>query len=140
MATHVDDERREVSVLADLSQNGNLTNSQLVFLYKLVEGVASSSFGTHVANLAGVPPEVVQRAEVVSEDFAKQFKEKIEGNKTNKAVSAMPLTVQADFAYLFSLVLGKSDLPEEKVRRREVLKGLKAAVNGYLKHSASAAA
>ncbi|KAJ3556566.1 hypothetical protein NM688_g1958 [Phlebia brevispora] len=66
MSTLVDDEKRE-----------------LVFLYKLVEGVASSSFGTHVANLAGVPIEVVERADVVSKDFARQFKEKIEGRKKN---------------------------------------------------------
>jgi DNA mismatch repair protein MSH6 len=104
-----------------------------VFLYKLVAGVASSSFGTHVANLAGVPTEVVQRAEIVSENFAKQFKEKMESNK-NKVASTMPLAVQADFAYLFSLALGKADLPEDNVRRREILNGLKASVNGYLRH------
>jgi len=39
-------------------------------LYKLINGVASSSFGAHVAHLAGVP-HVVRRAEV---DFAKKFK------------------------------------------------------------------
>ncbi|GJE94869.1 MutS family DNA mismatch repair protein [Phanerochaete sordida] len=122
MATHVDDEKRE-----------------LVFLYKLVEGVASSSFGTHVANLAGVPPEVVQRAEVVSDDFAKQFKEKMQAGKQG-STSRLPLSVQADFAYLFSLVTGKAELPADKVRRREVLKVLKAAAKGYLDHSTAAAA
>ncbi|KAJ7929330.1 muts domain V-domain-containing protein [Mycena leptocephala] len=49
MATIVDEEKRDI-----------------VFLYKLVEGVATSSFGTHVANLAGVPLEVVERADVIS--------------------------------------------------------------------------
>src|ERR1700691_1074012 len=65
--------------------------SQLVFLYKLVEGVASSSFGTHVANLAGVPIEVVKRAEVVSEDFARQFKEKLEGKQRKSSTARLPL-------------------------------------------------
>ena len=112
----------------------------MVFLYKLVEGVASSSFGTHVANLAGVPQEVIQRAEIVSEDFAKQFKEKMEGSKKGGAASRLPLPVQADFAYLFSLATGKAELPTDKVRRREVLKVLKAAAKGYLSHAAAATA
>ncbi|KAI8976662.1 DNA mismatch repair protein Msh6 [Trametes punicea] len=114
METLVDDEKRE-----------------LVFLYKLVEGVASSSFGTHVANLAGVPLPVVERAEVVSRDFAKHFREKIEGKK-NKASGRLPLTAQADFAYLCKLATGAIELPEDKVRRREILGVLKGAVKGCL--------
>ncbi|GBE83778.1 DNA mismatch repair protein [Sparassis crispa] len=110
METMVDDEKRE-----------------LVFLYKLVKGVASSSFGTHVASLAGVPEEVVKRADVVSKDFAMQFKEKIEGKK-NQAAGRLPLVAQADFAYLYKLATGKCEMSEDKVRQREVLKGLKAAV------------
>ena len=106
---------------------------QLVFLYKLVEGVASSSFGTHVANLAGVPIEVVERADVVSKDFARQFKEKIEGKKKNKGASILPLTAQADFAYLCNVALGKGELPSDKVRQVEILKGLRGAVLGCLK-------
>ena len=116
METLVDDEKRE-----------------LVFLYKLVNGVATSSFGTHVANLAGVPIEVVERADVVSKDFAKQFKEKIEGKRKSKGGSVVPLTAQADFAYLFGVAMGKRSLPADKVRQREVLKGLKAAVSSCLK-------
>ncbi|KAI0764567.1 DNA mismatch repair protein Msh6 [Trametes elegans] len=121
MDTLVDDEKRE-----------------LVFLYKLVEGVASSSFGTHVANLAGVPLEVVERAEVVSRDFAKHFKEKIEGKK-NKATGRLPLAAQADFAYLYKLATGTISMPEDKVRRREVLKVIKGAVKGCLQDGVAAA-
>ena len=112
---------------------------QLVFLYKLVEGVASSSFGTHVANLAGVPLEVVERAEVVSRDFAKHFKEKIEGKK-NKASGRLPLVAQADFAYLYKLATGAIEMPQDAVRRREVLKVLKGAVSGCLKECDAAVA
>ncbi|KZV87127.1 hypothetical protein EXIGLDRAFT_210105 [Exidia glandulosa HHB12029] len=106
MATRVDDEKRE-----------------LVFLYKLVEGVATGSFGTHVASLAGVPSDVVERAEVISADFATKFKKKIEG----KTRSALPLPVQADFAYLTKLVSGLS-LPDDETRRREVLKTIRQTV------------
>ncbi|TDL25149.1 DNA mismatch repair protein Msh6 [Rickenella mellea] len=111
MSTLVDDEKCE-----------------LVFLYKLIDGIASSSFGTHVANLAGVPMEVVKRAEVVSNDFARQFKERIEGKRT----STLPLVAQADFAYLVGVATGKTSLPESKVLRGEVLKCLQKTVGKYV--------
>lgn len=96
--------------------------------------MAPSSFGTHVANLAGVPIDVVERAEVVSRDFALKFKEKIEGRREQVA-GQLPLVAQADFAYLYKLATGTIDMPEDTVRRREVLKGLKAAVKSYLSAS-----
>lgn len=96
-----------------------------------MEGVASSSFGTHVANLAGVPMPVVERADIVSKDFAKNFKEKIEGKKT-KGSGRLPLSLQADFAYLYKVATGTLELPESKVKRTEVLKGLKGSVKSCL--------
>ncbi|KZT01205.1 DNA mismatch repair protein Msh6 [Laetiporus sulphureus 93-53] len=114
METMVDDEKRE-----------------LIFLYKLVEGVASSSFGTHVASLAGVPTDVVERADVISTDFAAKFKEKIEGKKS-RASGRLPLVAQADFAYLYGLATGKYEMPENRMRQKDVLKILKGAVQNYL--------
>ena len=111
---------------------------QLVFLYKLVDGVAGSSFGTHVANLAGVPLDVVERADVVSKDFAKHFKEKLEGKKS-KVSGRLPLVAQADFAYIFKLATGALEMPVDKVRQREVLRVLKGAVRGALKECAPVA-
>ena len=104
-----------------------------MFLFKLVEGVATSSFGTHVANLAGVPREVVERAEVVSRDFAKQFKEKMEDREKKSASSKLPLVAQADFAYLYGVATGKIKLPENPVRQREVLMRLKETVRRYVR-------
>lgn len=114
MSTLLDDEKQE-----------------LVFLYKLVEGVASSSFGTHVASLAGVPAEVVSRAEVISEDFAKQFKERIDG-KRKLLRSQLPLVAHADFQYLLSLANGDLGLPQDPYKQSQVLKRLKAAIRSYL--------
>ncbi|KAH7886999.1 muts domain V-domain-containing protein [Phlebopus sp. FC_14] len=114
MSTLLDDEKQE-----------------LVFLYKLVDGVASSSFGTHVASLAGVPTEVVSRAEVVSEDFAKQFKARMDGKKKLLS-SKLPLVAQADFKYLLALATGKAKLPEDSYRQQQLLKGLKATVRSYI--------
>ncbi|HEX3724844.1 MAG TPA: DNA mismatch repair protein MutS [Pirellulales bacterium] len=38
---------------------------QVVFLHKIVPGAADKSYGIHVARLAGVPPEVVERAKQI---------------------------------------------------------------------------
>ncbi|KAI6019884.1 muts domain V-domain-containing protein [Pisolithus orientalis] len=114
MSTLLDDEKQE-----------------LVFLYKLVEGVASSSFGTHVASLAGVPSEVVSRAEVISSDFAKQFKARIDGQKKLLA-SKLPLVAHADFKYLLALAAGDLHLPQDPYRQRQLLGRLKAAIRSYL--------
>ncbi|MBQ6495580.1 MAG: DNA mismatch repair protein MutS [Firmicutes bacterium] len=37
-------------------------NGEIVFLHKIVEGLASRSYGIHVAKLAGVPQELLQNA------------------------------------------------------------------------------
>ncbi|KAJ7093127.1 muts domain V-domain-containing protein [Mycena epipterygia] len=115
MATIVDEDKRDI-----------------VFLYKLVEGVATSSFGTHVANLAGVPLEVVERADVISKKFAQQFKEKLMDRQKNDATGRLPLVAQADFAYLFALGTGRIELPADPTRCKEVLARLKKTVQCYV--------
>jgi DNA mismatch repair protein MSH6 len=148
MKTMVDDEKQEVrrssitphrvrSAKEFIPVTKHSPVLQLVFLYKLVSGIASSSFGTHVASLAGVPTTVVDRADVVSKDFAKQFKEKIEGKRKQ---ARLPLVLQADFAYLMGLVSGKDKLPESEAKAWEVLKGLKEAARMGLLHAATAKA
>ncbi|KAJ7445807.1 muts domain V-domain-containing protein [Mycena galericulata] len=115
METIVDEEKRDI-----------------VFLYKLIEGVATSSFGTHVANLAGVPLEVVERADVISKKFAQQFKEKLMDRQKNDATGRLPLVAQADFAYLFGLGSGKIEMPTDPARCKEVLARLKKTVRCYV--------
>ncbi|CAA7264271.1 unnamed protein product [Cyclocybe aegerita] len=110
---------------------------ELVFLYKLVNGVAESSFGTHVANLAGVPLDVVQRADVISKDFAEKFKEKLQIKQEQQASARMPLVAQADFAYLYKLGTGQLQLPEDPIRRKEVLSRMKDVVRRYVQAPAS---
>ncbi|WRT63564.1 uncharacterized protein IL334_000469 [Kwoniella shivajii] len=85
MQTHVDDQLQQV-----------------VFLYKLIPGVAESSHGTHVAQMAGVPMEVVNRAQSVSDQFFAQFNAKL----NTKRQSSLPLMAQADFAWLMRLLNG----------------------------------
>lgn len=68
---------------------------------------------------------VVERADVVSKDFAKQFKEKLE-RKQGKG-NRMPLVAQADFVFLLAVAAGKTGVPREGV-----LKGLKKTVGCYV--------
>jgi DNA mismatch repair protein MSH6 len=81
-----------------------------------------------VANLAGVPMDVVERAEVISKDFASKFKEKMADKRRKLASARLPMDTQADFAYMYKLVVGERVLDGDGVRRREVLKGLKMAI------------
>jgi DNA mismatch repair protein MSH6 len=111
--------------------------SQLVFQYKLIDGIATGSFGTHVASLAGVPADVVTRATAVSTDFASHFRARVEGKRARTAGARVPLLVQADFAFLHALVNGRKLLDDNPVRRREVLVGLKAAVGRCLAQEAA---
>ncbi len=96
--------------------------------------MATSSFGTHVANLAGVPLEVVERADLVSKKFAQQFKERLEAKQSQRATSRLPLVAQADFAYLYSLATGKIELPQDPMKQKLMLTLLKKTVQNYTKH------
>lgn len=78
-----------------------------------------------------MPSEVVSRAEVISEDFAKQFKARIDGKKKQLA-SRLPLVAQADFRYLLALVNGDSKLPDDPYKKRVLLRVLKNSVRSYL--------
>ncbi|MEX2214279.1 MAG: hypothetical protein WD768_09145, partial [Phycisphaeraceae bacterium] len=42
---------------------------QIVFLHRILPGAASRSYGIHVAKIAGLPPEVVERADVLLEQL-----------------------------------------------------------------------
>lgn len=99
----------------------------MVWLYKLVEGVATSSFGTHVANLAGVPMDIVQRAELVSQDFSRQFTERLAG----RTIGKVPVAAQSDFAFLSRLIAEKLTLDGGEAKQKASLKILKLAAAQY---------
>lgn len=100
MQTHVDDNERRVSP-PPFHYQASLS-LQVVFLYKLIPGVAESSHGTHVASMAGVPAQVVQRADQVSQEFFEAFKRKLESKRHSK----LPLVAHADFAWLLKVATG----------------------------------
>ncbi|KAK0537132.1 DNA mismatch repair protein msh6 [Tilletia horrida] len=72
---------------------------EVVFTYRLVPGIAESSYGTQVAALAGVPHEICDRAEAVS----KEFMESIKRQQAERSVSSIPVSALSDVSYLFKL-------------------------------------
>ncbi|MAT14648.1 MAG: DNA mismatch repair protein MutS [Planctomyces sp.] len=63
---------------------------QIIFLHKIVEGSADKSYGIHVARLAGIPPQVVARSQVIldtleADHVGGQKKQKIPARPTRTA-------------------------------------------------------
>ncbi len=69
-ATHYH-ELTELTVTLKQARNWNVAVREdedgIVFLHKIVEGAADKSYGIHVARLAGIPIQVVERARVILE-------------------------------------------------------------------------
>ena len=67
----------------------------IVFLHKIVEGPASQSYGIHVAKLAGIPKDVIQRSrEVLNElqrNFAKESRTPQLTSKKTRDETQLPL-------------------------------------------------
>jgi len=70
-------------------------DNKIIFLYTVINGIAKGSYGIHVASLAGVPHDVIDRAKQILSNFedtkkynqgSKNIKDlkKIKNNKENK--------------------------------------------------------
>ena len=67
-ATHyheLTDLEKSLSGVKNLNVAVREWQDEVVFLHKIVEGAADKSYGIHVARLAGVPREVVERAKEI---------------------------------------------------------------------------
>nr|CAB3461064.1 unnamed protein product [Digitaria exilis] len=62
-------EHTKCYTMSVLNPDGQTSNDDITFLYRLVPGQAPLSFGLHCARLAGIPSEVVHRAGGVLEDI-----------------------------------------------------------------------
>lgn len=66
-------------------------NGRIIFLRKLVAGGSEHSFGIHVAQLAGMPPSIIRRANEVLQSLEKEGNEVgAVGKKVMSAASASP--------------------------------------------------
>ena len=67
-------------------------NGKVIFLRKLVEGGSEHSFGIHVAQIAGMPPSIVKRAQTILASLEKEAAQVgAAGRKsTREALEALP--------------------------------------------------
>lgn len=64
------------------------TGNQVIFLRKLVEGGSENSFGIHVAKMAGIPAQVVNRAQEILNNLEKE-RGNIEDSPNKKSLQKM---------------------------------------------------
>ena len=69
-------------------------NNEIIFMHKIVPGVANRSYGIHVARMAGMPQSVVERAETVLESLEGDRAEPIEKIQPQTAPTK-PLSVKS---------------------------------------------
>ncbi|MHC4872498.1 MAG: DNA mismatch repair protein MutS [Planctomycetota bacterium] len=74
-ATHYH-ELAELGIILDGAKNYNVAvrdwNNEIIFLHRIEPGSADKSYGIHVARLAGIPREIIGRAQVIIEGLEEQ--------------------------------------------------------------------
>ena len=101
---------------------------EVTFLYKLIDGISEKSYGMNVAAMAGVPHEVVAKAEESAREFelGSRLAKSLERSGRGAEVS---LALQSDFAWLNRLANGSTEEEDTwDVSRR--LKTLLRSVEG----------
>ncbi len=67
--TFIEHKKKQNLALTVLENSGDI-----VFLKKLIPGAADHSYGIHVAKLAGLPPEVIERASLILDEILRREK------------------------------------------------------------------
>jgi DNA mismatch repair protein MutS len=88
-------------------------NGKVQFLYELIEAGATQSFGIHVAELAGLPREVLKR----SREILKELEDK-------EAASAVLVNTQLDFFRPKNAKDNEEDVPSYLLDIEKSLKDL----------------
>ncbi|GAA5880636.1 hypothetical protein JCM3774_000560 [Rhodotorula dairenensis] len=114
--------------LASMQTSVNDETREVVFLYKLVDGSAPKSYGPHVASMAGLSEEIVERAIGIS----KQFEESSRARELSmRANETLPLTAQADAAFLLKLARLKLAGGEYSGDKAQLLRTLRTMRTGF---------
>ncbi|GMR04268.1 MAG: DNA mismatch repair protein MutS [Thermodesulfobacteriota bacterium] len=115
-ATHYH-ELTELSLTKERVKNYNMAvrewNGEIKFLRKVVAGEASSSYGIHVAKLAGLPDGVLTRA-------AEILKNLEEGELTDRGVPRLAQGVSREAEIRQTNLLGKKDELREEIKSIDV--------------------
>ncbi len=83
------------------------TQDGITFLYNLVEGVAESSFGVQVAKMAGIPKEVIRRAEEILKFLEKGTVPEGHG-EVKEEIGSPPTSVDKVITEIKSIELSKT--------------------------------
>ncbi|XP_060066671.1 DNA mismatch repair protein Msh3-like [Ylistrum balloti] len=88
----------EEEAVGDAAQSGSDTSAteSITFLYQLVMGVAGRSYGLNVARLAGVHPNIIQRAACQSQHFETKIMERRNQLKLFQALLSCPESEMTD--------------------------------------------
>jgi len=78
---------------------------QVVFLYKLTQGIAQRSYGLNVARLAGISEDIVERAQLVSHEM--ELLGRMDGDLKDKLTMLLKSTNGADAAQLVLKIQAK---------------------------------
>lgn len=78
----------QLSTLANVHLDAVEHDDNIVFMHTVNEGAASKSFGLQVAQLAGVPKQVISRAKMKLAE--------LETSPTNKSIQSAPIKAQSD--------------------------------------------
>ncbi len=107
----------------------------IIFMHKVIKGSANKSYGIHVAQLAGVPPAVISRANTILE----MLQSDKGGASPQKIASELPLfeiTTQADIAPKKSEIEKKLDyIDPDALSPREALEIIYELKNAQLKEN-----
>ncbi|GAA5982227.1 hypothetical protein JCM10908_004792 [Rhodotorula pacifica] len=116
--------------LASMQTSVNDETREVLFLYKLIDGSAPKSYGPHVASMAGLSEAIVERAIGIS----KQFEESSRARElTMRANETLPLTAQADAAFLLKLAKLKLAGGEYDGNKAQLLRTLQTMRAGFSK-------
>jgi DNA mismatch repair protein MutS len=89
--------------VATLEQNG-----EVIFLHKISEGPADKSYGIHVAKIAGLPTELLTRADVILQKLENQSPDLVKSDKPEQME-------------LFTLTESPSSEVEEELRKLDLM-------------------
>lgn len=116
-ATHYH-ELNEMTNLFERIKNYNVSvkeiNNKIIFLRKLKEGGSEHSFGIHVARMAGMPKELVEKATLILSKLEKQNETNLlNGTIENKTLNAKKVLTQTQNEVQLSFVQLNDPLLEQ---------------------------